>query len=218
MTGLNLTKSALKAAEKETGNCSATLTDVCVKDIMSTVQRNAAQLSSTDGASANSFRCDTLLDDINLMRISNTSSPCYGLWSETVSTQFLHNNFTTPTPVCSNSDPNFNIGSTNATESGFFAWSADRQTKSGNFTYYDNAIRSPLPLIVATWAKTGVEVGATGWQDTRVMCIPPANTTMSGSRTLAEADKDAGVNAAGRMSTGFGGLVVVGLGMLVLTL
>jgi hypothetical protein len=62
---------------------------------------------------------------------------------------------------------------------------------------YDNTVRSPQPVFVAAWLKatsndTSVTTG--GWSDSMVFCIPTKETE-PGSRTLADADKAAGVSA-----------------------
>jgi hypothetical protein len=62
---------------------------------------------------------------------------------------------------------------------------------------YDNTVRSPQPVFVAAWLKAtsnDTSVATGGWADSRVFCIPTKETEL-GSRTLADADKAAGVSA-----------------------
>ena len=106
-----------------------------------------------------------------------------------IGSRFLPGNFTGPTspPVCS--DPT-NPGNSNETNPAFFSWGDIASTAPDNFTIYDEAIKTPLPLIVATWLKDSGSQGeeGNGWADTKLMCIP-GNVTEPGSRTLAEATK-----------------------------
>jgi hypothetical protein len=111
------------------------------------------------------------------------------MWTGSIGSRFLSGNFTGPTspPVCS--DPT-NPGNSNETNRAFFAWGDIASTAPDNFTIYDEAIKTPLPLIVATWLKDSGSQGeeGNGWADTKLMCIP-GNVTEPGSRTLAEATK-----------------------------
>jgi hypothetical protein len=93
----------------------------------------------------------------------------------------------TSPPVCSGPT---NPGNSNETNRAFFVWVDIASTTPDNFTIYDEAIKTPLPLIVATWLKDSVSQGeeGNGWADTKLMCIPE-NVTEPGSRTLAEATK-----------------------------
>lgn len=87
---------------------------------------------------------------------------------------------------------------------------------------YDQALRTPHPVIVAVWLKA-VEGQVDDerddeprWADTRLFCIP-ANNTQPGSRNLTVANRAAGA-AAGRreplsiaaMVMGFGSVVMFG--------
>jgi hypothetical protein len=111
------------------------------------------------------------------------------MWTGSIGSRFLPGNFTGPTSPAVCSDPT-NPGNSNETNRAFFAWGDIASTALDNFTIYDEAIKTPLPLIVATWLKeSGIqEEGGNGWADTKLMCIP-GNVTEPGSRTLAEATK-----------------------------
>ena len=69
----------------------------------------------------------------------------------------------------------------------FFGW-AGAETQPDNFSLYDMAVTSHVPLFVATWLKstgnTTAGPSGVGWADTQILCIP-ANQTQPGSRSVA---------------------------------
>ena len=95
----------------------------------------------------------------------------------------------------------------NETGHPFFGFSK-KPTERTNHKYYDQAIRTPHPVIVAVWLKAtdddldDQENDQPGWADTRLFCIP-ANQTEPGSRNLTVANRAAG-GAAGRLEVKYG--------------
>ena len=94
----------------------------------------------------------------------------------------------------------------------FFGWS-NSDVAPGNFTYYDRAIRTPTPIIVATWLKpengSGNAIGVSssgnsgGWADTRLLCVP-GNKAEPGSRSVETADQAASSASSSGNPTGIG--------------
>ena len=110
----------------------------------------------------------------------------------------------------------------NETGHPFFGWAKDANSQL-DFRDYDQAVRTPHPVIVAVWLKaTDNELDdpkndPKGWADTRLFCIP-ANNTRAGSRTLAAANRSAqgGAGVTKDLKVGsvlFGLVAAVGLGM-----
>jgi len=96
-----------------------------------------------------------------------------------------------------------NQGSSTAKDNAFPTWSTCAKASRDDFTMYDSAIRRPQPVFVAAWLKAAsneTSVASGGWHDSRVFCIP-IKEAEPGSRTLADADKEAGVTAPSATST-----------------
>ena len=123
---------------------------------------------------------------------------------------FLPNNFTGPlNSRCLVGNP----GDGNFTNT-LFGYGVGGGSGMNNFTAYDRAIRTPQPVIVATWLKAtdNTTFGSSlGWADTQVMCIK-SNITQPGSRNITEAEADKAAGAPGRIrGLGRGMFAVVGL-------
>ena len=183
--------------------------------IRKSIQDAASSYSGTPAGSASNFECSNIFDILAFNQ--DKDSKCgANLFAETISAQFLPNNFTgNPNPVC----PITNPGDSNSTDGyrAFFGWGAQAETKLDNYTIYDMAITSHMPVFVATWLKNASNATGSysltpgsGWADTQIMCIP-ANETQPGSRNSTEAQAGAAekISGIGVWVFGVAGLTVL---------
>jgi hypothetical protein len=191
ITITELNSSRVKDTSKDTGNCSTVFGGDCLEEIRNSIQGAASSYSGTPAGSASNFECSNIFDILTFAQ--NKDSKCSAnLFTETIATQFLPNNFTgDPKPIC----PITNPGDSNSTDGhrAFFGWGALAETKPDNYTIYDIAVTSHMPVFVATWLKNASNTAGSytltpgsGWADTQIMCIP-ANETQPGSRNFTEA-------------------------------
>ncbi|KAK0104437.1 hypothetical protein ONS95_004727 [Cadophora gregata] len=178
----------------ENGSCNTILTSECRTHLLNTVTTNAASLSGQISGSRSSFSC---LELFGAGGSPNSDGPCEGQWSETLSSQFLPNNFTDRTNVAEPGCPVTNVGNSTLEDGVFFSW-LQPGTQVNNFTLYDRAVLNALPVLTVAWLKaTGGETGnqvvvqgeGGAWLDARLMCIT-ANQTQPGSRNLIEVESD----------------------------
>lgn len=192
---------------RDNGTCNTVFTSACIAEIIYMVNQTASQWSDTTIASADSTTCNQLLGNID----ADSSSACHNQWSGSISSRFMPRNFTGNTsPVCT---PVINPGETNSTSRSFFSW-AHGSTASDNYTFYDEVLLHPQPIIVAAFLKdarnrsTQVVGSSTGaWSDTRLLCLP-GNTTEPGSRNITQAQRNNGVGR-GRMTMGMFAVVAL---------
>jgi hypothetical protein len=181
------------AGRKDDGTCHGVFSSGCISEILSKVNASAAAYSGTQTGSSSSFSCEALLESI----IASSSSKCDDQFAGTMSAEFLPNDFSSPTSARCLPD---NLGNSNASADAFFGWGKEA-TDLDNFTHYDQAIRTPHPVIVAVWLKAtsgstseaeeAAKMREVGWADTRLFCVP-ANETTPGSRNLTVANRAAG--------------------------
>ncbi|KAN0112634.1 hypothetical protein V8E51_005585 [Hyaloscypha variabilis] len=196
------TSAGSKTAENDDGTCTSVLTPDCVQELIASVNATA---SSWSGTMSENINCLSLLPTYQ-----TSSSKCYQQWSGLIGTQFLPASFSsTPNPgACQGVNP----GDSNAANLSFFGWS-DGTAAPDNFTYYDRAIRSPTPFLVAMWLKpangsgNAIGVSSSGssgaWADTQLLCIP-GNKTEPGSRSIETADQAAPSASSTPTGTGTG--------------
>lgn len=205
-------RSVMVAGRADDGTCSGIFNSGCISEIISKVNNSASMFSGTQRGSSAVFSCPQLIQSIT----TSSSSKCADQWHGSISTEFLPNDFSTTGMSSRRCVPK------NETGHPFFGWAKEANSQT-DYRDYDQAIRTPHPVIVAVWLKaTDGELDdpkhdQKGWADTRLFCIP-ANNTRSGSRTLANANRSAHGAAVGnyeiKATSVFLGLVIaLGFGM-----
>jgi hypothetical protein len=191
------------------GTCSSTLSKKCISSLIQNINASASAMSLLSSKSqpdewSSNYPCAMLSSPF-------ISAGCEKEFGVTHYAPFLAPNFTTPV-VPRNNCTSVNPGDSDATNRAFPSLQYDvKDIPFDNYTYYDEAIRTPQPVITTYWLKGGSEdqnsagnYGA-GWADTKLFCIN-TNNAQPGSRTLDEAKK---ASAPERM--GLRLLVLVGL-------
>jgi len=198
------------SGREDDGTCRAIFNSGCIDELIQKVNESASAISQTQRGSAASFSCPSLIHSIT----TSSSSKCADQWHGTISTEFLSNNFS-PDIAPRRCVPE------NSTGHPFFGWQKEANSKT-DFRDYDQAIRTPHPVIVAMWLKVtdadldDPKTDLPGWADTRLFCIP-ANNTRAGSRSLAVANRTANGRASrdgvGMVNLVIGFMVAVAVGM-----
>lgn len=179
-------RSVRVAGREDDGSCSGIFNSGCISEILSKVNASAAAFSGTQKGSAAAFSCPQLIQSIT----TSSSSKCASQWHGSTSTEFLANNFSTEGTSSRRCIP------TNETGHPFFGWAKEPNPRA-DFSDYDQAIRTPHPMIVTVWLKAtdhdldDPKRDSPGWADTKLFCIP-ANNTVPGSRNLTVANRAAG--------------------------
>ena len=184
-------RSVMVAGREDDGTCSGILNDACISEIFSKVNTSASLISGRQKGSSASFSCPQLIKAIT----GSSSSKCHDQWSGSISTEFLPNDYSNGTVSPRRCVPQ------NSTGHPFFGWKKEANPNT-DFTDYDQAIRTPHPVIVAVWLKA--EEGSVDdedddeprWAETKLFCIP-ANNTQPGSRNLTIANRAAGAGVRG---------------------
>ncbi|KAL2073538.1 hypothetical protein VTL71DRAFT_10864 [Oculimacula yallundae] len=200
---------------KDDGTCNTVLSSACVKDIIKHVNSTAQAVAGSYMGNSTYHDCTDLTRGL----IKDKDSPCWQKWSGTNSRHFLPDSSRTANATnngvrtCPSVDPASDPSSRNIWASGF-----NIEEGPNNFTTYDEALRNPQPLIVATWLKEKPD--RIDWQqgynfvDTKLVCIP-ANATTPNSRTVAEALKTGAASAVvgSRSATAGAALLILAFGL-----
>ena len=196
-------RSVMVSGREDDGTCSGIFNNGCINEIFSKVNASAARFSGRQKGSTAAFSCPQLIKSIT----TSSSSKCHDQWYGSTSTEFLPNDFSTEALSPRRCVPQ------NETGHPFFGWGKD-PNPSTNFKDYDQAVRTPHPVIVAVWLKAlpgtvdDEEDDEPGWADTRLFCIP-ANNTEPGSRNLTVVNRAAGGGAGRKESLDKGTLLMV---------
>lgn len=175
------------SGKTDDGTCSSTLSKKCIASLVAFVNSSSSAMSLLSSKSQSK-------EPDRPCSVSGFSSDCEKEFGIRHWHSFLAPNFTTPVEAHDNCT-RVNPGDSDAMNRAFTGLQYDIEPLPfDNFTYYDEALRTPQPVLTTYWLKGGSESHNSagnhgeGWADTKLFCIN-TNNTEPGSRTLDDAKK-----------------------------